>query len=510
MNSNLLLLLFGAVFSACVIAAAIVANRAKHPAALFVLFFTEMWERFSFYGMKALLVAYMSKVLLIEDEPVNLMYGAYMALVYTFPIVGGYVADKLLGFRKTILLGGVLMALGHLVLAIPSTDTFFLGLGFLIGGNGFFKPNISSFLGKFYTEKQALSDEAYSIFYMGINVGAFIGVLTCAYLGKQIDWHLGFGVAGIFMMLGLMVFMLNRHHFGDLGYSPSPSLLNQKVASYLKVEYFIYLVAFALIPIFVFLLKNYQILDYGFSFSFLAAIGLLLYQCYVHRQEGGENLLIATILIACSALFWAFYEQGGGALNFFAARNVNTLGIEPEMVNNSLNPFYIILLSPVFGYLWTYLERKNKPWSFSTRFALGFILLGIGFYSFVVGAKFCSPEGMVGLGWFALGYLMISIGEMFLSPVGLAMVSRLSPPKIVGMVMGIWFLATGYGQFLAGKIGALMAIPKDDAGEMLSGIQRLAIYTGVFEKITAVSIIFGIIILLFFTIKNKMRPTSQA
>ena len=509
MSGNLILLTFGAIFSTCVIVAVIIANKSKHPKALFILFFTEMWERFSFYGMKALLVAYMSKVLLIDDEPVNLMYGAYMAMVYTFPIVGGYVADKLLGFRKTILLGGVLMAIGHLVLAIPSQDTFFLGLGFLIGGNGFFKPNISSFLGKFYKEKQELNDEAYSIFYMGINVGAFIGVLTCAYLGKQVNWHLGFGVAGIFMMLGLTVFLLNRGSLENLGYSPNPELLNKKLGNYFKIEWIIYLVAFLLIPVFVFLLKNYEILDYGFSFSFIAAIGILLYQSYLYKGEGGNNLLIATILIAFSSLFWAFYEQGGGALNFFAARNVNTLGMEPEMINNSLNPFYIILLSPIFGYYWTYLERKKAPWSFSTRFALGFILLGIGFYAFIIGAKLSDAEGMVGMGWFALGYLFISIGEMFLSPVGLAMVSKLSPPKIVGMVMGIWFLATGYGQFLAGKIGAMMAIPKNDAGEMLSGIERLAIYTNVFEKITIVSISFGIFIIILFYLKNTLHKRSK-
>ncbi|MBK7958234.1 MAG: peptide MFS transporter [Bacteroidetes bacterium] len=502
MNGNLLLLLAGILFSAIVIAITIIANKTRHPKALVVLFFTEMWERFSFYGMKALLIAYMSKELLMKDEPCSHMYGVYMALVYTFPIVGGYVADKYLGFRKTILLGGILMAIGHLVLALPSKETFFIGLGFLIGGNGFFKPNISSFLGKFYETKKELRDEAYSIFYMGINVGALLGGLMCSYLGTTFGWHWGFGVAGILMIAGLIVFLINFPYLEDKGLSPIPEVLSKPVFSFITQEHLIYIGGFLAIPFFIWSVTNYEITEAIFSYSFTISILILLYQCYLYRGNGGRNLFVATILIAASSLFWAFFEQGGGSLNFFAERNVDTMGLDYKMVNNNLNPFFVILLSPVFGFLWTYLERKHGEVSFSTRFALGFIILGSGFYAFILGSKLANAEGMVDMGWFALGYLLISVGEMLVSPVGLSMVSKLSPPKITGMVMGVWFLASGFGHSLAGKIGAMMAIPEGDHGEMLGGFERLAIYSDVFSKITWGCVITGVVIWVFFYVKH--------
>jgi proton-dependent oligopeptide transporter, POT family len=295
----------------------------------------------------------------------------------------------------------------------------------------------------------------------------------------------------------------------DRGHSPVPELMNKEVAPSVKMEYLFYIAGFAIVPLFVWSVAHYKIVESIFSYSFIAAICLLLYQCYVYRGNGGKNLLIATILIAASSVFWAFYEQGGGALNFFAERNVNMHNLDYKMVNNNLNPFYIILLSPVFGFLWTYMERKYGEVSFSSRFALGFIILGAGFYSFIVGANNASAEGMVGLGWFALGYLFISIGEMFVSPVGLSMVSKLSPPKITGMVMGVWFLASGFGHSLAGKIGAMMAIGNDDSGAMLGGVERLAVYTGVFYKITMAAVVTGVVIWVFFLLKDKMMIQEE-
>jgi POT family proton-dependent oligopeptide transporter len=217
MNLDVLLIIIGAIFSAIMISVAYVINHKEQPKQIWMLFFTEMWERFSFYGMRALLILYMTHVLLFPDKDANLQYGAYNALVYTMPLLGGWLADRLLGFRKSIVLGGVLMAIGHLVLAIPSQATFFLGLGFLISGNGFFKPNISSLLGRFYTEQDPRKDAGYSIFYMGVNIGAFLGGAICGYLGTQVNWHLGFGIAGIFMVLGLVVFLAYQPILGEEG-----------------------------------------------------------------------------------------------------------------------------------------------------------------------------------------------------------------------------------------------------------------------------------------------------
>ena len=230
MDLDVLMIILGTIFSAVMIGVAYVINHKHQPKQIWMLFFTEMWERFSFYGMRALLILYMTHVLLFPDRDANLQYGAYNALVYTMPLLGGWLADRLLGFRKSIVLGGILMAIGHLVLAIPSTSTFFLGLGFLISGNGFFKPNISSLLGRFYEKEDPRKDAGYSIFYMGVNIGAFLGGAICGYLGQKINWHLGFGIAGIFMVLGLCVFLAFHRILEHQGHSPHPEVLDQKLA----------------------------------------------------------------------------------------------------------------------------------------------------------------------------------------------------------------------------------------------------------------------------------------
>src|SRR4051812_44157264 len=251
---EIIIIIVGAIFSAMMIGVAWFINHKEHPQALWMLFFTEMWERFSFYGMRALLILFMTNVLLFKDVEANMRYGAYNALVYTMPLIGGYIADKFLGFRKSIVLGGILMAIGHLVLAIPSLTTFYLGLGFLISGNGFFKPNISSFLGRFYTENDPRKDAGYSIFYMGINIGAFLGSALCGYLGQKINWHLGFGVAGVFMILGLVVFLSFQRILEDKGHSPEPEKMQQKRFG-VKNEWLLYAFGFAFVPVALLLVK---------------------------------------------------------------------------------------------------------------------------------------------------------------------------------------------------------------------------------------------------------------
>lgn len=499
MALEIILLLIGSVFSALMIGVAYTINHQHHPKALWMLFFTEMWERFSFYGMRALLILYMTKVLLYPDKQANLQYGAYNALVYTMPLIGGWIADNLLGFRKSIILGGILMAIGHLVLAIPSEATFFLGLGFLISGNGFFKPNISSLLGKFYKKDDPHKDAGYSIFYMGINTGAFLGSALCGYLGQKISWHLGFGVAGGFMVLGLIVFLSFKRILEGHAESPVAEELKVKRAG-ITTENLIYLFALAMVPVCMTMVRLYQVMNLIMVPLAVVALGYIIYVSFQHEKAVREKLWACTLLIFFSVVFWGFYEQSGGALNLMAERNVNmqvgqTL-LPSAMVNNSVNPFYIILLTPLFAIMWELLIKNKIEPSTPMKFGLAFLLLGCGYYVFTMGGKAGAATGLMPLWFFLLGYLFITSGELFLSPIGLSMVTKLSPGQMVGYMMGVWFLASAFGHDLGGWIGAQMAIPEAHAdGSAFTIVESLPIYMNGCAEIAKVSFVGGAIIL---------------
>lgn len=508
MPLDIVIILVGSLFSFAMIGLTYMTNRHIQPKQLFLLFFTEMWERFSFYGMRALLILYMTNILLYPDKEANLMYGAYNALVYTMPLFGGLLADRILGFRKSIVWGGSLMAIGHLVLAIPMTQTFFLGLGFLIVGNGFFKPNISSFLGTYYHTNDNRRDGGYAIFYMGVNIGAFLGSAICGYLGQQIDWHLGFGVAGGFMILGLIIFLLNQKMLLDNGYSPEPELLKAPSIIGISWEKFIYLAAILTVGLAV-LMITYHDITQKISILFgLFTIAYIIKTSWQEEKNPREMLWAALSMILFSLLFWAFYEQSGGALNLMAERNVDmTLfgyKLSSALVNNSINPFYIILLSPLFAIMWQKLDDMNLKPSDPIKFGLAFILLALGYYIFVLGGKVGADTGFMPLLYFAAGYFFITVGELFLSPVGLSMITKLSPAKIVGFMMGAWFLASAFGHELAGYIGSLMAIPEKNAdGSAFTAVQSLSIYMNGCQQIATVSLAFGVGVLLFSIIVKK-------
>lgn len=460
-----------------------------HPKQLILLFLTEMWERFSFYGMRALLILYMVNELKYSDEKGNLVYGSYQALVYTMPLFGGLIADKIFGFRRSVVLGGVLMAIGHLILALPSEQSFFVGLAFLISGNGFFKPNISSMVGRLYRPGDSRRDVGFSIFYLGINVGAFLGGLICGYVGQQINWHYGFGLAGIFMVLGLIVFLFGQKSLGDVGLPPVSASIKDTKGKQLGVI----ALGFLQVPLFVVLLTNYKLMGYLLIPFCVVATIAMLFIAFSQEKEARQKMLAAIVLIFFSAFFWAFYEQGGGSLNLYAARNVDMLGMSSAAVNNAINPFFIFTLTFPMAWLWMKLSKNNIEPSTPAKFGFAFVLLGIGFYVFVIGG-FWSNEGMVNLSYFVAGYLLVTLGELFLSPIGLSMVTKLSPERFTGMMMGFWFLASAMGQYLAGIIGTLMAIPHGGDSESILPINSIGIYSGVFVKITIVSIVVGLIL----------------
>lgn len=537
MNLDVLLIIIGAIFSAVMIGVAYVINHKEQPKQIWMLFFTEMWERFSFYGMRALLILYMTHILLFPDKDANLQYGAYNALVYTMPLLGGWLADRLLGFRKSIVLGGVLMAIGHLVLAIPSQATFFLGLGFLISGNGFFKPNISSLLGRFYTEQDPRKDAGYSIFYMGVNIGAFLGGAICGYLGQKVSWHLGFGIAGAFMILGLIVFLAFQRILEDQGYPPAPAELDKKVGGVLKMEWALYLGAFLLVPLMVFLVQCDRIMsptmdalcasghtgvlqyllstlrDLGIMGALLylfgiAAVIYVIVESFKFDKESRQKLWAAMIMIVFTVMFWGFYEQSGGSLNLMAERNVDmhVFGHElpSAMINNAVNPFYIIFLTPLFAVMWTFMTRKKIEPSTPMKFGLAFLFLGVGYYIFVLGGTVGKDSGYMPMIYFLLAYLVITTGELFLSPIGLSMITKLSPKQMVGFMMGMWFLASAFGQHLAGEIGAHMSVPHAANGAIVSAVESLPIYMTGCKQIAMVSIGGGILLIALSPVIRKL------
>lgn len=507
MSLEVVIIIIGALFSAMMIAVSYFINRQIQPKQLWLLFFAEMWERFSFYGMRALLILFLTKVMLYDDTKANLQYGVYNALAYTFPLLGGWIADRYLGYRKSIVWGGVLMTIGHLVLAIPVQSTFFLGLGFLISGNSFFKPNISSLLGKFYSQNDKRKDSGYSIFYMGINIGAFLGGALCGYLGQEISWHLGFGVAGIFMLLGLLIFILFQHTLGSEGYAPDKAVLQQKNAG-ITTEWWFYIGAALAVLLFMWLLQQYELKLY-LSIAFgIASVVYLVYISYQFDMVVRKKLWAAIVLILVSVLFWGFFEQGGGSLNLMALRNVDmrigSHSLSSAMINNAINPFYIVLLSPLMAFFWQLLAKRNREPSIPLKFALSFLLVGIGYAVFYLGGIKGAASGYMPLIYFVGAYLFITMGELFLSPIGLSMVTKLSPTKMFGLVMGMWFLATAFGQDLAGYIGTKMAIPKGHIdGTPFSAVESLPIYMQGCKTIFICSFITGILLILLSPMIKK-------
>jgi len=507
------LLLFGWLFVLIWIPYVVFSQRKIHPRALFTLFFAELWERFSFYGMRALLVLYMTKVLFTDmlglsqtdaDTRAYGIYGAYGALVYGMPVIGGMLADKLLGFRKAIVLGGVLMAMGHFILAIENYYLFFIALAFIIVGNGFFKPNLTSFLGTFYEQNDPRKDGAFTIYYMGVNIGAFLAPLTCGYLGEKFGFHYGFGLAGIGMVIGLIVFWKNFSNFEDKGLPPNPEDLKQPFQLGLSKENLVYLGSLVAVPVCAYLLNINEVMAYLLTALGVGIIGYLLYNSFTSENRSeGQRLLVVVVLFFFHMIFWALFEQAGGSLTIFAERNVDRVvfGSEiPASIFQSVNPMFIMLLAPVFSWIWIQLNKKGKEPSTPLKFSMGLIQLGLGFGVIVLGAKMFSIEGLVPVIFLVLMYLLHTTGELCLSPIGLSMVTKLSPAKIVGFVMGAWFLSISFAHEIAGKLGTLTAAPSDNATALqtLNVTSEVYLTWGVYVVIGA-----GLVLLLLVPTLRK-------
>ena len=435
-----------------------------HPKGLFVLFFAEMWERFSYYGMRALLIFYLTKHWLFSDEKSGVIYGAYTALVYITPVLGGYLADRYLGQRKAVTYGAVLLTFGHFLMGFEgsggqdaaSLNVFWLALAFIIVGSGFLKANISVIVGQLYARTDVRRDGAYTIFYVGIYLGAAIGALLCGYLGETYGWSYGFGAAGFGMLAGLIVFIVFKPLLLGRGEPSDPVKLASTVGG-IKLEWLIYLVGLVAVVVCWWLVQNQAIVGTLLGVAGAALVAYVLFTAVVKLPpQDRDRIFAAMTLIFGSILFWALFEQAGSSLNLFTDRHVdrNILGMEAKAsMFQSINAIYIVLLGPLFAALWVWMGRKGIEPSAPAKFGLGVIQLGLGFLVLVAGAA-AGDGAMVPVIFIFLIYLLHTTGELCLSPVGLSAMNRLAPAHMASLIMGTWFFASATGNFAAGLIAA--------------------------------------------------------
>lgn len=438
-----------------------------HPAGLSTLFFTEMWERFSFYGMRAILVLFMVAAVQdggmgLDDVTATAIYGLYAMFVYLLALPGGWLADNLFGLRKSVWYGGIIIAAGHFSMAIPHTETFFLGLVLIVMGTGLLKPTISSLVGGLYGDHEsAKRDAGFSIFYMGINIGAFISPLIVGYLGEQVNWHYGFAAAGLGMVAGLIQYKLSEKRLGDVGAGPTAEHSPEGLAKIRRALTGILLVFSVFVasvmagfvtinPLAIAQLSTVVILGLvGAYFIYILVFGGLT---FLEKQK----VVVIGFLFLFAAMFWSGFEQAGSSLNLFADRYTNRdiFGwLMPASWFQSINAIFIIVLAPVIGMIWVGLANAGRELAMPYKFGLGLIQLGLGFLVMVFAAKMAFANEMgAGPGWLVLTYLLHTLGELCLSPVGLSSVTKLSPKRLVGQMMGIWFMASALGNLIAGLV----------------------------------------------------------
>ena len=427
----------------------------KNPYSLTTLFFTEMWERFSYYGMRALLVLYLVNSLNYSDGDALHIYAIYTGLVYLTPIIGGYLADKYLGTQKTIFIGGVTMMLGHFLMVFP--DLLFLAMGLLIIGNGYFKPNISTLLGRLYKDNDVRRDSGFSIFYIGINLGAFLAPLIVGYVGETISWHYGFAIAGFGMLAGLIQFYLGQNKIIKEDVSKKTKRLNFEDW---KSITFLSLINIPIILL-IFEINDfinaylYQLL----SLSFLLVILLFLKQknkININKNDIKKVSYIG-ILSLFVIFFWVGFEQAGGSLTLYASNSVdrNLFGfIIPASFFQSINPLIIILLGPLIANFWLKIDNSDHKINTSQKMGIGLILLSAGFFLIMYVNN--SSDSSISLWWLVGVYFLHTLGELCLSPIGLSMVTKVSPKKIASLMMGCWFLSAAIANYSAGKLPSIL------------------------------------------------------
>ncbi|QNR23275.1 peptide MFS transporter [Croceimicrobium hydrocarbonivorans] len=440
-----------------------------HPRGLYILFFSEMWERFCYYGMRTLLTLYLVKALFKGDADAALIYGAYTGLVYAAPVLGGRMADQFLGYRFAIILGAILMSIGEFLILGGTESWLFLGMGAIIIGNGYFKANISTIVGKLYKENDPRRDSGFTIFYIGINVGALLATSVVAYVGETYGFKYGFGLAGIGMLLGMLIFWFGRDRYAEAeGLDITPAG-KKKIVGPINYVFLITLISIALVPVCYVLISKNEILQYLLLGLFVLVSYNLISSGAKEGKVWRDRMIALVIFILINIVFWAFFEQAGTSLTLFADRNVDReiFGwVMPASMTQFFNPFFIVVFGSIFSVMWVKLSEMGKNPSIPMKFAFGILQLGLGFLVTLLGLTFADGF-QVPLLTLVFLYLLHTTGELFLSPIGLSMVTKLAPSKISGTAMGGWFLSFAIGNFLGGQIATLTGTHGSEEGPQL-------------------------------------------
>lgn len=572
-----------------------------HPRGLYICFATELWERFSFYGMKFLLLLYLTKYHLFSDTQGYDILGAYAGLVYTLPLLGGYLADRYLGMRKAVLFGGILLTAGHATMAyeghqavryaagtllsspLPLNDgtvlaagtvlqssvviqdsqalnVFFFALALITLGVGFLKPNISAIVGRLYEENDHRRDSGYTIYYMGINIGAFVAINLCGWLGETFGWRYGFGAAGVGMLCGLVTFILGQPYLKGTAEPPDQGSLRARLFGIINLEWAIYLGSLLSLALLWYLMQHERIVhiaqnnllivsvvglilyslhyqqdrqerdniaillaalcvgcgllwawtgvELGLGMMLIALLGFITYGFKYHNSVAYSRTVVLMFLILSSVVFWALFEQSAGSMTLYADRVVDRTVGESEIAASrfgALNAAFIILLALPLAYAWTWLGRRNLEPSTPVKFGLAIIQAGLGFGALVLGAAFPDDSGKVAMGWLVLAYLLHTTGELFLSPVGLSAVSKLSIPRVLGVSMGTWFLATALSETISTRIGKLASV--DTTQVNASDLPTMLLtYTDLYSTLMWTGVATGVFILALSPwLKRGMR-----
>jgi POT family proton-dependent oligopeptide transporter len=456
----------------------------RQPKGLSFLFFTELWERFGFYTLQTIVILYMSSDLDISYETSYLLYGAFSSLIYLSPVLGGYIADRFISLRMSILLGALLLLIGYVMVAFSSLPLFLVGLSVIVVGNGLFKPNIPAMLGELYKEQDPRRDGGYTLLYMGINVGAFLPYLFADKFVEAVGWHMGFLLAAVSMLLGMIIFILGRPSLPD---KKPKFLFKTKSKPLFGITFCLgLLVAIAVVNL---LLKFPAKTDDNLVVASAFIMGLVIFFLLKQKNPERKKMLAALILIVVSVGFWAVYNQTYTTLLSFAETNMESswLGFTfSSSASQYFNPFFIIFLSPILSKLWIHLDEKNLNPSTPLKFTLGALFMALGFFLLAIGVRFFGNAGLCSPGWLIGSFFLQTIGELLLTPVGLAMISELSPPNLVGMMMGVWFLT----QFAAYAIGGGLARVANVVD--VSAIQSIGIYSHAFFIYGGMSLILAI------------------
>jgi POT family proton-dependent oligopeptide transporter len=431
--------------------------------------------------------------------------------VYAFTFIGGLFADKILGYRKSLFWGGLLMIVGSIILAINPKEFFFFGIGFNIIGTGFFKPNISTMVGRLYKDGDPRTEAGFSLFYAGVNLGALLGGYLCIAIGKRelfqnfipqgFEWNIAFGLASIVMMISLLTFIRTQKSLGSIGISP---LLHFEKKKKTIFEVVTYAASIAVIPLIILIVSNSQYTDVVMFIIGPAALFYLFYEMRNFSLIENKKLIAAIIFMLFSIFFWAFFEQSGGSLSLFAANNLNKnlvgITLDPNGVNNSANSLFVIIFAGFLGLVWIWLNKRKLEPNTVVKFGLGFLFLAVGFYLFYYTKFFSDSNGITSLNVFTIGWLIVTFGELSLSPIGMSIMTKLSPQKTQAVMMGMWFLASAYGQYFAGLLGANIA----SASENSTNFDKLIIYANGYKQLALYALISGVLLIAISPLIKKL------